>query len=70
MSDIDRTRKFFGPRAAGWETRFPDDGPRYRQAVVELAPPVGGVVADVACGTGRALPELRSARRAPSSAST
>jgi SAM-dependent methyltransferase len=61
MSDIDRTRKFFGPRAAGWESRFPDDGPRYRQAVAELAPPVGGAVADVACGTGRALPELRAA---------
>ncbi|HEY3608055.1 MAG TPA: methyltransferase domain-containing protein [Pseudonocardiaceae bacterium] len=61
MSDIARTRAFFGPRAAGWETRFPDDGPAYRRAVAELAPPVGGVVADVACGTGRALPELRAA---------
>jgi SAM-dependent methyltransferase len=61
MSDIARTRAFFGPRAAGWETRFPDDGPLYRQAVFELAPPVGGAVADVACGTGRALPELRAA---------
>jgi SAM-dependent methyltransferase len=61
MSDIARTRAFFGPRAAGWETRFPDDGPAYRWAVSELAPPVGGAVADVACGTGRALPELRAA---------
>ncbi|NIH83660.1 class I SAM-dependent methyltransferase [Amycolatopsis granulosa] len=55
------TRAFFGPRAATWETRFPDDGPRYRAAVTELAPPRGGAVADIACGTGRALPELRDA---------
>ncbi|NIH80627.1 class I SAM-dependent methyltransferase [Amycolatopsis viridis] len=55
------TRAFFGPRAATWETRFPDDGPRYRAAVAELAPPPGGAVADIACGTGRALPELRDA---------
>jgi SAM-dependent methyltransferase len=61
MTDIAATRAFFGPRAAGWEIRFPDDGPVYRQAVAELAPPVGGAVADVACGTGRALPELRAA---------
>jgi SAM-dependent methyltransferase len=59
--DIAATRAFFGPRAAGWEVRFPDDGPSYRQAVAELAPPAGGLVADVACGTGRALPDLRAA---------
>lgn len=58
---IAATREFFGPRAAGWETRFPDDGPHYRQAVTDLAPPAGGRVADIACGTGRALPELRDA---------
>lgn len=57
----DATRAFFGPRAAGWEDRFPDDGPRYRQAVAELALPRGGAVVDVGCGTGRALPELRAA---------
>ncbi|WP_236792685.1 class I SAM-dependent methyltransferase [Amycolatopsis sp. GM8] len=59
--DLAATRAFFGPRAAGWEIKFPDDGPRYRQAVADLAPPAGGAVADVACGTGRALPELRDA---------
>ncbi|MTD56236.1 class I SAM-dependent methyltransferase [Amycolatopsis pithecellobii] len=59
--DLAATRAFFGPRAAGWEAKFPGDGPRYRQAVAELAPPAGGAVADVACGTGRALPELRDA---------
>jgi SAM-dependent methyltransferase len=58
---IEATRAFFAPRAAGWEARFPDDGPRYRRAVTELAPPEGGRVADIGCGTGRALPELRSA---------
>src|SRR5690606_19742913 len=58
---LDRTRAFFGPRAAGWEDRFPDDGPRYERAVAELAPPPGGVVLDAGCGTGRALPFLRAA---------
>lgn len=60
-TDVAGTRAFFGPRAAGWETRFPDDGPSYERAVAELAPPVGGTALDVACGTGRALPALRSA---------
>jgi hypothetical protein len=44
---IASTRAFFGLRAAGWEDRFPDDGPSYAQAVAELAPPAGGVVMDV-----------------------
>ena len=60
-TDVGATRAFFGPRAAGWETRFPDDGPSYAQAVAELAPPMGGTVLDAACGTGRALPALRAA---------
>ena len=60
-TDIAGTRAFFGPRAADWEVRFPDDGPSYEHAVAELAPPVGGVVLDAACGTGRALTALRSA---------
>ncbi|MGF7236291.1 MAG: class I SAM-dependent methyltransferase [Frankia sp.] len=55
------TRAFFAPRAADWESRFPDDGPVYDQAVAELAPPLGGTVLDAACGTGRALPPLRAA---------
>ncbi|HVW41185.1 MAG TPA: methyltransferase domain-containing protein [Amycolatopsis sp.] len=61
MSDLADTRAFFATRAATWETRFPDDGPAYRRAVADLAPPPGGAVADVGCGTGRALPELRAA---------
>ncbi|NYI91391.1 SAM-dependent methyltransferase [Amycolatopsis endophytica] len=60
-TDLAATRAFFGPRAATWEIKFPDDAPRYRRAVADLAPPRGGAVADIACGTGRALPELREA---------
>jgi len=53
------TRAFFGPRSAGWEARFPNDGPAYAHAVAELAPPAGGTALDAGCGTGRALPALR-----------
>jgi SAM-dependent methyltransferase len=61
QADRARTRDFFGPRAAGWEDRFPDDGPAYARAVGELGPRPGAVVLDAACGTGRALPALRAA---------
>jgi SAM-dependent methyltransferase len=56
-----RTRAFFGPRAAGWEARFPDDGPAYRAAVAELGLGPGQTALDAGCGTGRALPLLRAA---------
>jgi len=59
--DLSATRAFFGPRAAGWEERFPDDGPAYARAVAELALAPGSVVLDVGCGTGRALSPLRGA---------
>ena len=52
---------FFGTRAAGWDEKFPDDGPRYEQAVRELGVHPGDVVLDAGCGTGRALPVLRAA---------
>ena len=55
------TRAFFGPRAAGWDERFPDDGPAFERAVAELAPPRGGSVLDAGCGTGRAGPALSKA---------
>jgi SAM-dependent methyltransferase len=58
--DLAETRAFFAPRAAGWDDRFGDDGPAYQRAVAELHLPAGGVVLDVGCGTGRALPFLRS----------
>jgi SAM-dependent methyltransferase len=56
-----QSQEFFATRAAGWEDRFPQDGPAYEQAVAELAAPLGATVLDAACGTGRALPMLRAA---------
>src|SRR5712692_6824900 len=61
MTALRDTQAFFATRAAGWEERFPDDEPRYEQAVRELAPPPSGRVLDVGCGTGRAVPFLRQA---------
>lgn len=58
---VRRARLFFGPRAAGWDERFPDDDDAYRAAVDELVVPPGGTVLDVGCGTGRALPFLAGA---------
>jgi SAM-dependent methyltransferase len=60
-SDLAHTRTFFGPKAAGWDAKFPDDGPVYAAAVADLAPPVGGVVLDAGCGTARAAVQLREA---------
>lgn len=56
-----RTRAFFTPRALGWEKRFPDDGPVYREAVAHLRLGSGAAALDAGCGTGRALPLLRAA---------
>jgi len=60
-SDLARTRAFFGSRAAGWDAKFPDDGPLYAAAVADLDPPLGGVVLDAGCGTARAAVQLREA---------
>ncbi|WP_137991598.1 class I SAM-dependent methyltransferase [Streptomyces vilmorinianum] len=59
--DPTHVQEFFGARAAGWDARFPDDGPAYAAAVAELGLPRGGAVLDAGCGTGRALPPLRAA---------
>ncbi|MFE2106043.1 class I SAM-dependent methyltransferase [Kitasatospora sp. NPDC059463] len=60
-AELARTRAFFAVRAAGWDAKFPDDGPRYAAAVAELALRPGDSVLDAGCGTGRALPPLRAA---------
>jgi SAM-dependent methyltransferase len=64
LDDLTRLRataEFFGERAADWDAKFGDDLPAYRAAVHRADYPVGSVVADVGCGTGRALPALREA---------
>jgi ubiquinone/menaquinone biosynthesis C-methylase UbiE len=55
-----KTRDFFGARAAGWDLKFGHDMPAYSAAVAESGIPVSATVADVGCGTGRALPALRA----------
>ncbi|MFD4142084.1 class I SAM-dependent methyltransferase [Streptomyces sp. NPDC058572] len=59
--DHTHVQEFFGARAADWDTRFPDDGPAYAAGVAELGLGPGDAVLDAGCGTGRALPFLRSA---------
>jgi ubiquinone/menaquinone biosynthesis C-methylase UbiE len=58
---IQRTREFFGSRAATWDTKFGHDMPVYAAAIAQAGIRRGGVAADVGCGTGRALPALRDA---------
>ena len=58
---LDAVRAFFAARAATWDTRFGEDLPAYEAAVAEAGFAPGGLVADIGCGTGRALPALRAA---------
>lgn len=58
---ISETQAFFAPRAATWDTKFGDDLPAYATAIAQARIPPEGVVIDVGCGTGRALPALRQA---------
>ena len=58
---IRETQAFFALRAATWDRKFGADLPAYAAAIAEAGLPRGGVVADVGCGTGRALAALRDA---------
>jgi SAM-dependent methyltransferase len=60
-SELQATQAFFGPRARGWEERFPDDTPEFQRAVDALQVEAETTALDVGCGTGRALPLLRAA---------
>ena len=50
---IERTREFFGSRAATWDAKFGHDMPVYAAAITEAGIRRGGVVVDAGCGTGR-----------------
>jgi SAM-dependent methyltransferase len=58
---LTETRAFFACRAASWDSKFGDDLPAYCAAVAGAGIRRSGVVIDVGCGTGRALPPLRMA---------
>lgn len=59
--DLAQTREFFTSRAAGWESRHPDDDVLFNWAVAQLRLSPGDVVVDAGCGSGRALVPMRAA---------
>ncbi|MFD0352618.1 methyltransferase domain-containing protein [Streptomyces sp. NPDC127110] len=54
------TRAFFTCRADAWEERFAYQTPAYAAAVARMHLRPGGRVVDLGCGTGRAMPALRT----------
>ncbi|WP_030153868.1 methyltransferase domain-containing protein [Streptomyces sp. NRRL S-244] len=54
------TRTFFTHRADAWEERFAHQTPAYEAAVARLRLEPGGRAVDLGCGTGRAMPALRT----------
>ncbi|MEU6309356.1 methyltransferase domain-containing protein [Streptomyces sp. NPDC047014] len=54
------TRAFFTRRADAWEERFAYQTPAYEAAVARMRLAPGRRALDLGCGTGRAMPALRS----------
>ncbi|MFJ3901693.1 methyltransferase domain-containing protein [Streptomyces sp. NPDC090025] len=52
------TRAFFTGRADAWEERFAHQNPAYAAAVARMRVAPGGLLLDLGCGTGRAMPAL------------